>query len=235
MRLQHHIVIVEDDPVTRAKLAGYFLAEGYKVSEAGDGEQMRSIVGRHPADLLMIDINLPGDDGLQLTREQRERSEVGIILVTSRGDTVDRIVGLEMGADDYVTKPFEQRELLARLKNLVRRVQRSRSVTDGRTVRRFFGWRLDLGNRTLQDADGGYVELTRAEFKTLTLLTGNPGQVQSRDRILREIANRNWDPADRTVDVVIRRLRHKLKDAARTPRIILTSHGEGYLFAPTQK
>ncbi|MGB3147267.1 MAG: two-component system response regulator TorR [Paracoccaceae bacterium] len=227
-----HILIVEDDLVTRVKLAAYFSAAGYQVSEAEDGAQMHEILARRPADVLMLDINLPGEDGLQLTREQRERSEIGIILVTGRTDAVDRIVGLEMGADDYVTKPFEQRELLARVKNLVRRVRRSRSEVENRTVLNFLGWTFDLGQRTLQDASSNFVELTKAELKALALLASNPGRVMSRDRILHEVANREWDPSDRTVDVLIRRLRQKLKDGGRNPRIILTSHGEGYLFAP---
>jgi two-component system torCAD operon response regulator TorR len=227
-----HIVVVEDDPVTRTRLAAYFAAEGYRVSEAEDGAAMHDILAERPADILMIDINLPGEDGLRLTREQRERSEVGIILVTGRSDTIDRIVGLEMGADDYVTKPFDQRELLARVRNLVRRVRRSRGEGEGKNVRRFFGWTLDLNSRTLQNPEGSFVDLTRAEFRALSVLSGNPGQVLSRDRILHEIAHRDWDPADRTVDVVIRRLRRKLEDDTHRPRIILTSHGEGYLFAP---
>jgi len=226
-----HIVIVEDDPVTRAKLAAYFTAEGYRVSEAEDGSRMREVLASSPADLLMLDINLPDEDGLALTREQRQRSEIGIILVTGRTDSVDRIVGLEMGADDYVTKPFNQRELLARVKNLLRRVRRERSEGDAKPVRRFLGWTLDPGNRTLHDHDGQFVDLTRAEFKALALFTANPGKVLSRDRILHEVAKRDWDPSDRTVDVVVRRLRQKLNDDSRHPRIIVTSHGEGYLFA----
>jgi two-component system torCAD operon response regulator TorR len=226
-----HIVIVEDDPVTRAKLAAYFSAEGYRVSEAEDGAAMHEILADDPADLLMLDINLPGEDGLALTREQRERSEIGIILVTGRTDSVDRIVGLEMGADDYITKPFDQRELLARVKNLLRRVRRGRSEAESRLVRKFLGWTLDLGNRTLQDKDGNFVDLTRAEFKALALLSANPGRVLSRDRILHEVAGRDWDFADRTVDVIVRRLRQKLMDDSRRPKIIGTSHGEGYLFA----
>jgi two-component system, OmpR family, torCAD operon response regulator TorR len=227
-----HIVIVEDDPVTRAKLAAYFTAGGYRVSEAEDGDQMREILLERPADLLMIDIQLPGEDGLELTREQRERSEIGIILVTGRTDTVDRIVGLELGADDYVTKPFDQRELLARVKNLLRRVRRSAGAGDQTTVRRFLGWTLDPGSRTLRDGNGEFTDLTRAEFKALELLSANPGKVLSRDWLLHEIAHRDWDPSDRTVDVVIRRLRQKLGDDSRHPRIIVTSHGEGYFFAP---
>jgi two-component system torCAD operon response regulator TorR len=227
-----HIVIVEDDPVTRTKLAAYFTAEGYRVSEAEDGAAMHDILAKRPADILMIDINLPGEDGLRLTREQRARSEIGIILVTGRTDTVDRIVGLEMGADDYVTKPFDQRELLARVRNLLRRVRHARPEGETRSLRRFLGWTLDLSNRTLQDRQGDFVELTRSEFKALAILSGGPGQILSRDRILHEIAHRDWDPSDRTVDVVIRRLRRKLEEDPRRPRIILTSHGEGYLFAP---
>lgn len=230
-----HIVIVEDDPVTRAKLAAYFTAVGYRVSEAEDGDQMREILAERPADLLMIDIQLPGEDGLQLTREQRERSEVGIILVTGRTDTVDRIVGLELGADDYVTKPFDQRELLARVKNLLRRVRRAGAVAEIGAVRRFLGWTLDLGSRSLRDGTGEFTDLTRAEFKALALLSANPGKVLSRDRLLHEIAHRDWDPSDRTVDVVVRRLRQKLGDDSRHPRIIVTSHGEGYLFAASLK
>lgn len=226
-----HILIVEDDPVSRAKLAAYFNAEGYRVSEAEDGAQMRAILASHPADLLMLDINLPDEDGLILTREQRQHSEIGIILVTGRTDSVDRIVGLEMGADDYVTKPFNQRELLARVKNLLRRVRRPLAAAAPKQVRRFGDWTLDLAARTLHGPGGGFVDLTRAEFKALAMLTANPGRVLSRDRLLYEMASRDWDPADRTVDVVVRRLRKKLADDSRHPRIILTSHGEGYFFA----
>lgn len=226
-----HIVIVEDDPVTRAKLSAYFTAEGYRVSEAEDGEVMRDIIAADPADLLMIDIQLPGEDGLKLTRELRARSEVGIILVTGRSDAVDRIIGLEIGADDYVTKPFEQRELLARVKNLLRRVRSRGTGAATPQKRQFQGWTFDLTSRVLTDSGGRFVDLTRAEFKALALLTANAGQVLSRDRLLHEIAHRDWDPTDRTVDVVIRRLRKKLGDDAGQPRLIVTSHGEGYLFA----
>jgi two-component system torCAD operon response regulator TorR len=156
---------------------------------------------------------------------------VGIILVTGRTDTVDRIVGLELGADDYVTKPFDQRELLARVKNLLRRVHLASGPGEARTVRKFLGWTLDLAGRSLRDNAGDFIDLTRAEFKALALLSANPGKVLSRDRLLHEMAHRDWDPSDRTVDVVVRRLRRKLGDDSRHPRIIVTSHGEGYFFA----
>ena len=169
---QPHIVIVEDDPVTRAKLAAYFETEGYHVSEAEDGAMMRDIAAVRPVDLFMIDINLSGEDGLHLTRELRSQSEVGIILVTGRSASVDRIVGLEMGADDYVTKPFEQRELLARVKNLLRRVRHAKQSVVPKQVRRFSGWTLDLAGRTLKDEVGSFIDLTRAEFKALAILSG---------------------------------------------------------------
>lgn len=223
-----HILIVEDDPVTRLKLAKYFAAEGFRVSQAGDGAGMRRILDRDPASILMIDVNLPGEDGFRLTREQRERSDVGIILVTGRDEPIDRIVGLEIGADDYVTKPFEPRELLARVKNLIARIERGKSAAADTGDIAFAGWRLDLGRRLLSDPQDLPVELTRAEFKLLALLARHPGQIFSRDQILREIANREWDAADRTADVLVRRLRRKLGDDGRNPRIILTSHSEGY-------
>lgn len=234
MPIQHHIVIVEDDAVTRAKLVGYFQAEGYAVSAAANGSEMRDIINRNPADILLIDINLPGEDGLKLTREQRERSDAGIILVTGRTDAIDRIIGLEIGADDYVTKPVEHRELLARVKGLLRRVGKSRENSGSSLkLRNFEGWSLDLVRRTLRDDKGDYLELTRAEFKLLAVLSTNPGQVLSRERLLHEISRRDWDASDRTVDVIVRRVRQKLGDDPKTPRIIVTSHGEGYFFAPS--
>lgn len=228
MKNCHHIVVVEDDRVTRMKLAHYFSNEGYKVSQAADGIEMRSILERDPATVLMIDVNLPGEDGLRLAREQRESSNAGIILVTSRSEAVDRIVGLEVGADDYVTKPFEPRELLARVKNLISRMERTRSTADDAEAVAFAGWRLDIRTRALTSSDGQATDLTNAEFKLLALLVRHPGQVVSRDRILREIARREWDASDRTCDVLVRRLRRKLGDSGRKPQIILTSHNEGY-------
>lgn len=227
----HHILIVEDDLATRLKLAHYFKSEGYRVSQAADGVEMRRILQKDAATLLMIDINLPGEDGLKLTREQRELSDAGIILVTGRSDAIDRVVGLEIGADDYVTKPFELRELLARVKNIIARIE-GRSKQRISHLLRFAGWTLDLNKRTLLNRDGAFVELTRAEFKLLALLASHPGEVMNRDRLLHAIANRDWDAADRTVDVVVRRLRQKLGDSAKKQRIILTSHGEGYYISP---
>ncbi len=224
-----HVLIVEDDSVTRAKLAGYLEAAGYRVSEAADGQQLRRVLTRDPADLVLLDINLPGEDGLELTREIRARSEVGIILVSGRTDDVDRIVGLEMGADDYVTKPFNPRELLARAKNLLRRTAGSARLET--PVRTFAGWRFDTRTRRLTGLDGTKVLLTRAEFELLSAFTSRPGEVLSRERLLNAITHRSWEPNVRTVDVLVRRLRQKIETDPKAPELIVTAHGEGYLFA----
>lgn len=226
-----HVLIVEDDAVTRAKLSGYLEAVGHRVSEARDGNEMRRIMSADPTDLVLLDINLPGEDGLDLTRELRAKSDIGIILVTGRTDDVDRIVGLEMGADDYVTKPFIARELCARVKNLLRRTRRVRDIeTD---IRRFGYWSFDMTRRRLDHDDGRRITLTRAEYELLTALVVHPGVVLSRERLLGIISHRTSDPSDRTIDVLVRRLRQKLEDDPQSPDLIITAHGEGYLFAPS--
>lgn len=223
-----HLVVVEDDAITRGKLAGYLANDGYRVSEAESAESMRALVQRDPAHLFLIDIQLPGEDGLKLTRDLRSQSEVGIILVTGRSDMVDRIVGLEMGADDYITKPFNHRELQARVKNLLRRVQHE--SFGGGLERQFEGWRYDLARRRLTDPEGAPVELTHAEHQLLSLFLRNAGQLLTREQILRQVAQRGWDAYDRTADVLVQRLRRKLGDMPRQARFIQTAHGEGYLF-----
>lgn len=225
----HHVVVVEDDEVTRAKLAGYLEAAGHRVSEAPDGPSLRDVLERDPADLILLDINLPGEDGLDLTRSIRNRSNVGIILVTGRTDDIDRIIGLEIGADDYVTKPFNPRELLARVKALLRRVDHG--VSPDQPIKRFAGHRFDIRTRQLRAPGGDRLPLTRAEFELLSALVARPGVVLSRDRLLSQISHRSWDRSDRTVDVLVRRLRQKLEPDPKNPEIIVTAHGEGYIFA----
>ena len=229
MTASHHILIVEDDEVTRAKLSGYLETTGHRVSEAADGRSMREVLARDPADLILLDINLPGEDGLELTRQIRSRSDVGIILVTGRIDEVDRIVGLEIGADDYVTKPFNPRELLARVKTVLRR-----TTTSGREappVKRFAGWTFDSITRRLESPAGDRVPLTRAEYELLLAFVERPGIVLSRDRLLNQITHRSMDPTDRTIDVLVRRLRKKVETDPSNPELIVTAHGEGYIFA----
>ena len=224
-----HVLIVEDDEVARTKLAGYLETAGHRVSEAIDGQGLRQAMAGDPVDLVLLDINLPGEDGLDLTRYIRARYDVGVILVTGRTDDVDRILGLEIGADDYVTKPFNPRELLARVKTLLRRTKaRAPSVSETKT---FAGWRFDTRMRRLVSPTGARVALTRAEFELLNALVARPGTVLTRERLLRSIAHRSWDPSDRTVDVLVRRLRQKLEVDPKSPEIIITAHGEGYLFA----
>ncbi|MEX0924037.1 MAG: two-component system response regulator TorR [Rhodovibrionaceae bacterium] len=225
----HHILVVEDDPVTRAKLAGYLEAAGHRVGEAADGNEMRRILAKDPAELLLLDINLPGEDGLELTRELRARSEIGIILVTGRTDDIDRVVGLEIGADDYVTKPFNSRELLARVKAVLRRsVAQQRAESP---LRRFGPWSFDMRARKLSSDSGAHLPLTRAEYELLSVLVDRPGRVLTRERLLTRVTHRSWEPNDRTVDVLVRRLRRKIESDPKNPEIIVTVHGEGYLFA----
>ena len=235
--MSYHVLVVEDDVVTRSKLAGYFQKEGYKVSEAESGAEMREVLQGGDVDLIMLDINLPGEDGLMLTRELRSQSDIGIILVTGRTDSIDKIVGLEMGADDYVTKPFELRELLVRVKNLLWRIsaarygsQKAASDTNEEHIVRFGEWTFDIQRRALS-RNGEPVKLTKAEYELLVALSSYPNQVLSRERILNMISHRVDAPNDRTIDVLIRRMRAKMEFDPKNPQIFVTVHGEGYMFA----
>ncbi|KZL05580.1 response regulator [Pseudovibrio sp. Ad26] len=226
-----HILVVDDDLTSRVALSGYFETEGYRVSEAEDGAQMRSVFAGGDVDLIMLDIRLPDDDGLTLLKDVRKKSDVGIIMVTGRTDDVDRIVALEMEADDYVIKPFNPRELLARSKNLLRRVRAGRvpAAVDERVLS-FSGWVLDLDKRGLQSPKGEDVRLTRGEFELLSALVENKGRVLTRDNLLDHLNHREWDPSDRTVDVLIGRLRRKIELNPKDPSLIMTVHGVGYVF-----
>lgn len=231
-----HILVVEDEAITRAKLVGYFQHEGYRVSEAQNKTELDAVMAQHPIDLVMLDINLPGQDGLMITRQLRAQSTVGIILVTGRTDTIDKIVGLEMGADDYVTKPFELRELLVRVKNLLWRVSLSQQVSaSGQTAPDdnafYFGpWRFDIPRRKLSQGSD-VIKLTKAEYEVLVAFVAHPGRVLSRERLLNLIDHRVEDPNDRTIDVLVRRLRNKIELEPKNPQYFVTVHGEGYLFA----
>jgi DNA-binding response OmpR family regulator len=225
----NHIVVVDDDPVTRETLAAYFGDEGFAVSQAADAGELAKVTARRRADLLLLDIRLPGKDGLTLTRELRAESDVGIILITSRNDKVDRILGLELGADDYVTKPFDERELLPRVRNLLRRVEAARR-SEGERVYRFGEWTLDLGKRQLVGAQRGEVRLTTGEFNLLSTFVLNTGRTMTRDRLLSERHGPRGEPFDRTVDTLVRRLRRKIETDPDMPRLFVTVHGTGYVF-----
>jgi two-component system torCAD operon response regulator TorR len=231
-----HILIVEDDLASRSLLVSYFENAGYRVSEADNADHLGARIERDAVDLVLLDISLPGKDGLTVTRELRANSSVGIILVTSKGDEIDRIVGLELGADDYVTKPFNPRELLVRAKNLLWRMfsaDTAKSGHEGRSLHgySFEGWQLDPHKRQLTSPEGRQERLPEGEFKLLQTLVNHPGQVLSRDQLMDAIHDREWTPNDRSVDVLIGRLRRKLGDNPSNPQLILTAHGAGYMFA----
>ena len=190
---------------------------------------MRDVLTRDAADLILLDINLPGEDGLDLTRQIRNRSDVGIILVSGRTDDIDRIIGLEIGADDYVTKPFNPRELLARVKAVLRR--RAPGGGPPVPVKQFAGWSFDTATRRLDSPTRERVPLTRAEYELLSAFVARPGTVLNRERLLSQITHRSRDPSDRTVDVLVRRLRKKIELDPKVPEIFVTAHGEGYIFA----
>lgn len=228
------ILIVEDDVASRALLASYFAKEGYEVLETARADDLVERVAAEGVDVVLLDIALPGKDGLTLTRELRSASRVGIILVTAKGDEVDRIVGLELGADDYVTKPFNPRELLVRVKNLLWRVADARFAEQHAAEHadwRFEGWTLNAHKRLLIAPDGHEERLPQGEFKLLRTLLTRAGQVLSRDQLMDAIHDREWTPNDRSVDVLIGRLRRKLREDPAAPRFILTAHGAGYLFS----
>jgi DNA-binding response OmpR family regulator len=230
------ILVVDDDELTRQVLSSYFENEGYNVLCATTAEEAEEVLALGAVDLILLDIRMPGKDGLTLTRELRVNSEMGIILVTGSQDEVDRIIGLECGADEYVTKPFNPREILARAKNLIRRVklcqQAKSEVTGDYILKAFDRWKLNPVRRQLIDEQKIIVQLTEGEFQLLKCLMDHVGKIMSRDQILDQIRNREWVSTDRTVDVLIGRLRRKLGDDSAAPRLILTVHGAGYLFTP---
>ena len=231
MLAHSHILIVEDEPVASATLAAYLEKESYRVSTASDGESMRRIFVGGDVDLILLDINLPGDDGFSLLREIRRLSEVGVIMVTGKGEEVDRIVALEMGADDYVTKPFNMRELFARSKNLLRRTLALRKLRQSEPVIHFSDWCLNVPRRTLTSPAGEDVRLTRFEFELLLALARNSGCVLSRDKLIDHVGSHDRTPNDRTIDVLIGRIRRKIEVAPKDPRIIMTVQGVGYVLA----
>ena len=224
------ILFVEDDPEIGQLISSWLGRHDMDVTLEPRGDMALARVEAEQPDLVLLDINLPGQDGLSLARELRARDPaIGIILVTSRNDDIDKVVGLEVGADDYVTKPFNPRELLARVKSLLRRTGGRHD--DDEEVFRFAGWTLNLPRRRLCDPQGADVALTRGEFEALALLVRYAGEVINRDRLSRAISGHDWSPQDRTVDVLVRRLRTKLDGADKPDSLISTVRGEGYRLA----
>lgn len=228
------VLIVDDDPLIRELLHAYLSQEGYEVHCAATAELAEAFLASQTVDLVMLDIRLPGKDGLTLTRELRVRSEVGIILITGRNDEIDRIVGLECGADDYVIKPLNPRELVSRAKNLIRRVRHAQLpqpvAAVSRPVKQFADWALDTDRRRLIDPTGSETLLTHGEYQLLSVFLRNSGHTLSRDQLMDQIRNREWVPNDRSIDVLVGRLRRKLHDDPAEPQLIITIHGAGYLF-----
>ncbi|HXH01882.1 MAG TPA: response regulator [Candidatus Competibacteraceae bacterium] len=231
---QASILVVDDDPQVREMLAEYLSSHGYTVLLAENGRAARAILAEQVPDLVLLDLAMPGEDGLSLARHLRERLDLGIIMVTASGAVVDRIVGLEIGADDYVAKPFDPRELLARIKSVLRR-SRARTAAPaqaaGRRIR-FGRCVLDLDTHRLIGADGAEIPLTSMEYELLRVFSTRPNRVLSRDDILNLTQNRDWDPFDRSVDIRIARIRRKIEDDPANPRIIRTVRGAGYMFVP---
>lgn len=228
------VLVVEDEIASLKLLTSYLEAENYEVYSAKNAKEAEQIFADKVVDVVLMDIRLPDKDGLSLTREIRSRSQVGIILVTQKKDDIDKIVGLEMGADDYITKPYNPRELLVRVKNLVVRL-RAASVLDteqskGSREALFGDWTLQLGRRVLVDQSGTATQLTEGEYKLLFTLMKNAGHVLNRDQIMNRMERRDWFPTDRTIDVLIARLRKKLGDDRNEHRYIDTARGTGYLF-----
>ena len=228
------VLVVEDDEGIRAMLAEYLGTHGYAVAQAADGASMRAALAREVPDVVLLDVHLPGEDGLTLARFLRERHDVGIVMVTGASDVVDRVAGLEVGADDYVTKPFDLRELRARIKSVLRRVRERPAVTAPAASARVpvGAGMLDLASRALYDATGAEVPLTAMEFDLLRVFIERPRQVLSRDQLLTLTRNREWEPFDRSIDIRIARLRRKIEADPDRPQAIRTVRGAGYMFVP---
>jgi two-component system phosphate regulon response regulator OmpR len=232
------VLIVEDDRDIREMVAEYLSGHDYEVCQAQSGADMREVMARCLPDVVLLDVKLPGEDGLSLARYLRERYDVGIIMVTAAREVIDRVVGLEVGADDYVTKPFDPRELLARVKSVMRRLQ-SRTASDSPVtvspqqrvnVGRCF---LDVASHQLVDVKGQEIPMTSMEFDLLKVFIEHPNKVLSRDQILNLTRNRDWEPFDRSIDIRIARLRRKVEQDPEEPRVIRTVRGAGYMFVPT--
>lgn len=229
------ILVVDDDPEVRETLREYFEFCGFSVYVASDGDSMRKVVSQRRIDIALMDLNLPGEDGLALTRQLRASHGMGIIMLTAAGETVDRIVGLEMGADDYVPKPFDPREVLARVKSVLRRLQdhprAAQSAQENKPdIVKMGTCTLDLAGHRLFDGNGKDVPLTSMEFDLLKTFAQHPDRVLSRDQLLEFAHNRGTDAYDRSIDLRIMRIRRKIENDPEKPQALKTVRGAGYIF-----
>jgi DNA-binding response OmpR family regulator len=235
-----HILVVDDEPDLREMVEEYLSMQGFSVLTAENGTAMRRIIAEHPVDLVLLDVTMPGEDGFTLARFLRERYQVGIVMLTAANSTVDRVVGLEIGADDYLTKPFDPRELRARIKSVLRRMaarpkagssppsKTSSGIPFGRCV-------LDLDAQRLLDARGTEVPMTGMEFALLKAFATHPNRVLTRDQLLELAHYRGEDPFDRSIDIRIARLRRKIEADPARPQTIKTLRGAGYIFIPNDR
>lgn len=233
MDTKDRILIVDDDPEIRQLLVDYLARHGFESVPAGSGREMWATLERRAIDLVVLDLMLPDADGLTLCRDLRTRSDLPVLMLTALGDETDRILGIEMGADDYLVKPFSPRELVARIKGILRR---TRSLPpnlkpDPRRCLAFSGWILDTATRVLKGPDGVATPLSGAEYRLLRILLDHPNRVVHRDQLVELIHGREAEAYDRAIDVQISRLRQRLQDDGREPRLIRTVRGEGYVLA----
>ncbi|MDQ8017075.1 MAG: response regulator transcription factor [Bordetella sp.] len=236
MKTGFHVAVLDDEAEITALVEHYLRSHGFRVSTHQDGGSLLSTMRADPADLVLLDLGLPGEDGFSIARSLREHHSCGLIIVTGRGDAVDRVVGLEVGADDYVTKPFDLRELVARVKAVLRRTApraeaaAAAGAPQQAGLLRFSGWTLDTAARSLRNAAREDVPLTRGEFELLQAFARNPGRVLSRDFLLGCTRGRDAAPFDRTIDVQVGRLRRKIEANPDDPQLIKSVRGAGYIF-----
>lgn len=234
--LAPHIAAVDDDPSIRSLIVEYLTKNEMRVTSVASGTELTDLLARETIDAVILDVRLPGEDGMQIARRLREHSSVPILMLTGRTDEADRVMGLELGADDYLGKPFSPRELLARVRALLRRAQAQATVADAiAKVRayRFGGWELNIGLRRLRSVDGKPVELTNGEFSLLTAFLSAPQRVLTRDQLLELSRLHNAEVYDRSIDVQILRLRRKIEPDPSNPQFIKTERGAGYVFLAT--
>ena len=228
------LLIVEDEVVTRNTLTRLFQQEGYDVYDAADGMQMERIMARQQVDLVLMDVNLPGKSGMELAEQLREDDNIGLIFLTGRDAEEDRLLALELGADDYLIKPYNPKELIIRVRNLYRRIHAIKSqqqrIGHESIVYEFNGWKLESDSRCLFSPDGKLFRLPKSEYRAMELFLTNPGKILDRETLVKKMLGRELRPADRTVDVAIRRIRRHFENQQGAPNLITTIHGEGYRF-----
>lgn len=236
-----HILVVDDEQRIRTMLNRYLTGEGFRVSEAADGSAMRAVLAQNSIDLVLLDLMMAGEDGFNLARQIRQTSAIPIVMLTGKGDLIDKVAGLEAGADDYISKPFHLREVLARIRTILRRTQTSAPLqTPGNTqqpnadegkILTFENWRLDLVKRELSHGNGEIVPLTSGEFDLLRIFALNANRVLNRDQLMDQVKGREWSAYDRAIDTQIVRIRKKIERDPGSPQLIKTVRGAGYIFA----